>query len=334
MASTMHMPNPRHPIASAAMALAACAGCGGSGNSQPPLPLGETNARAVAAEALITTAQTSVNVQLPTGVTPGVAAALRSLDRGGVQRLTALAAGPQAADGTMTNRCAVSGSETVTTTGTTVTFTFHDCVQDTSTRLDGTIQFTVQPSTAGSNQISLAAAFSFTVTQGALSFAESGGYSIVIRTAANPTDDTTTELTGDSFSLALDVGGQLRDQATLSSFDIAISQQLTSTDQQVEHFTYDLDSSWIKGHIGVMTTQDLKQVIDLVTPRQFPFTGQILISGANHTRLQITILGDETFTPPAGQGQVELQIDPGTGAFGAPIWTGWSELSAMVMTGR
>jgi len=48
--------------------------------------------------------------------------------------------------------------------------------------------------------------------------------------------------------------------------------------------------------------------------------------------LQITILGDETFTPPAGQGQIELQGDPGTGTFGAPIWTSWAELSAMVAT--
>ena len=36
--------------------------------------------------------------------------------------------------------------------------------------------------------------------------------------------------------------------------------------------------------------------------------------------------------PPAGQGQIELQVDPGTGTFGAPIWTSWAELSAMVAT--
>ena len=47
----------------------------------------------------------------------------------------------------------------------------------------------------------------------------------------------------------------------------------------------------------------------------------------------MTILGDESFTPPAGQGQIELQIDPGTGAFGAPIWTSWGTLSLIAMIG-
>jgi hypothetical protein len=154
----------------------------------------------------------------------------------------------------------------------------------------------------------------------------------VIKTASNPTDNTETELTGDRLSVALSVGGSLRDQVTLSNFDIDISEQLTTTDQRVEHFTYDIDSTRLKGHVTVMTTQDIKQSIDPFMPREFPFAGQILISGANHTRLQITILGDESFTPPAGQGQIELQVDTGSGAFGAPIYTSWSALSAMVST--
>lgn len=332
MARTMHISNPRHRILSAAVALAAATGCGGAGNSQPPLPLDEANATAVAAEALITTGQTSFTVQLPSGSIPGVAAALRSLDPGAVQRLAALATGPQHADGTMTQPCPLGGSQTITTAGTTVTFTLNHCVQDATTEINGTLRFTVQASTAGANQVSLAASFDFTVTQGAMSFTESGGYSIVIRTAENPTDSTEYELTGDRISLALSVGGKPRDQVTLSSFDIGIETQLTSTGQQVEHFTYDIDSSWLRGHVTVMTTQDLKQVLDLIMPRRFSFAGQILVSGANHTRLLITILGDETFTPPAGQGQIEIQVDPGTGNFGAPIWTSWSELSAMVMT--
>jgi hypothetical protein len=333
MARTMHISNPRHSILSAAVALAAAAtGCGGAGNSQPPLPLDEANATSVAAEALITTGQTSFTVQLPSGSIPGMAAALRSLDPGAVRRLTALATGPQNADGTMTQPCPLGGSQTITTAGTTVTFTLNNCVQDASTKINGTIRFTVQSSTAGANQISLAASFDFTVAQGVVSFTESGGYSIVIRTAENPSDRTEYELTGDRFSIALSIGGKPRDQVTLSNFDLDLTTQLTTTGQQAEHFTYDIDSSWLRGHVTVMTTQDLKQVLDFIMPRRFPFAGQVLVSGADHTRLQITILGDETFTPPAGQGQIEIQVDPGTGSFGAPIWTSWSELSAMVMT--
>jgi hypothetical protein len=320
------MSNPHMQIAFAALALAAASGCG-AGNSQPPLPLSESNAAEVAAETLIATDQSSFTVQLPSGVISGVAAALRSLDRGAAQRLAALAAGPQSADGTMTSACAAGGSATITVAGSTVTYAFHDCA-DGTTKLDGTLRFTVQQSSA--NQASLTASLDLTVTIGALTLNESGGYSILVKTAQNPSDSTDYELHGDSLSVSLSAGGTLRDDITLSHFDIGISMQLTSTDQEVEHFSYDIDSSRLKGHITVMTTQDLKEVIDAFMPREHPFAGQILISGANHTRLQITILGDETFTPPAGQGQIELQVDPGTGTFGAPIWTRWADLSAMV----
>jgi len=330
MSSTMHMSNPRRRILSAALALAAAAaGCGGAGNSQPPLPLGENNATAVAAEALVTLGQ-NFSVRLPSGVT-GAAAALRALGPGMVQRLTAAATGPQGADGTMTVPCELGGTETIAIAGATATLTFDHCATDASTTLNGTYRFTGQPSST--SQSTLSVSFNLTITQGALSFAESGGYTVVIETAQSPSDSTDEEVSADSISISLSIGGKPRDQVTLSSVDIAISRQLTSAGQQVEHFAYDIDSSWLKGHVSVMTTQDLKQVFDLIMPHQFPFAGQILISGANHTRLQITILGDETFTPPAGQGQIEIQVDPGTGSFGAPIWTSWSALSGMITTG-
>lgn len=329
------MSNPCDRLLSTALALAiASAGCGDPGTSQPPLPISESNATSVAAEALITTGQSPFTVQLP-GVTTGAAATLRNLVPGAVQRLTALATGPQNADGTMTNPCAVSGTVTVVTAGTSLTYTFDHCVADPSShsQINGTVRFTGQPPTSTSMQYSLSESLDVTLTTGSLSFAESGGFTIAVTIAQNPSDNTEFALTGDRLSVSLSVDGKLRDQVTVSSFDIDVSTQLTSTDQQVEHFSYDLDSSWLKGHISVMTTQDIAQVIDVVMPRQFPSVGQILISGANHTRLQITIHGDETFTPPAGQGQIELRIDPGTGTFGAPIWTSWSELSARVMTG-
>lgn len=326
------MSNPRHWILSAALVLAA-SGCGDAGSSQPPLPLGESNAAAVAAEVLITLGQDSFSVQLPSGVTAG-AAALRSIGPGMVHRLVAAATGPQRADGTMTQPCALGGSETITIAGATATLAFDHCAVDASTTFHGTLRLTGQLPTTTTSQTSLTATFDLTLTVGALSFAESGGYTAVITVGQSPSAGTAEEVTGDRIRISLSAGGKLRDQIALSSFDIGISQQASSAGQQAEHFTYDIDSSWLKGHFSAMTTQDLQQVVDLIMPRQFPFAGQILVSGARHTRLQITILGDETFTPPAGQGQIELRIDPGTGSFGAPIWTSWSALCALIMSGR
>lgn len=317
------MSNPRARIVSAALALAAAsAGCGDAGNSQPPLPLGESNATAVAAEALVTLGQNSFSVRLPSGVTAGVA-----------HRLIAAVTGPQRADGTRTEPCALGGSETITIAGTTATLSFDHCALDAGTTFNGTLRLAGQLPTATTTQTSLTASFDLTLTVGSLSFVESGGYTAVIKITQSPPAGTAEEVTGDRISISLSVGGKLRDQVALSSFDIAISQDASSVGQQSEHLAYDIDSSWLAGHVSVLTTQDLEQVVELDMPHQFPFAGQILISGASHTRLQITILGDETFTPPADQGQIELRIDPGTGAFGAPIWTRWSALSAMIMSG-
>jgi hypothetical protein len=44
--------------------------------------------------------------------------------------------------------------------------------------------------------------------------------------------------------------------------------------------------------------------------------------------LQATIFGDETFVPPAGEGQIELQLDPGTGSFGPAVWVSWATVAA------
>jgi hypothetical protein len=326
----MHMSNRRHRILSAALALAA-AGCGDGGGSQPPLPLDDTNATAVAAEALVTLGQNSFSVRLPSGVAAG-AAALRSLGPGGAHQLIAAVTGPQRADGTKVEPCALGGSETVTIAGTTATLSFDHCAVDASTTFNGTLRLSGQLPTATTSQTSLTASFDLTLTVGSLSFVESGGYTAVIKVDQR-TAGTAEEVTGDRISISLSVGGKLRDQVALSRFDIGISQDASSAGQQSEHLAYDIDSSWLEGHVSVLTTQDLERVVDLDMPHQFPFAGQILISGARHTRLQITILGDETFTPPAGQGQVEIQVDPGTGTLGAPIWTSWSALSAMIMSG-
>lgn len=320
------MSNPRYGIRATALATAS-AGCGGSGTSQPPLPLSESNATSVAAEALISAGGTPGS-QFG-GIIPGVAAGLRSLDLGSVQWLTALATGQQNVDGTITNPCAVSGTVTVTTAGTTTTITYDNCMDNTSSTLNGTLRSTRQQSST-SNQTSMTVSFNLTATRGSLSIAESGGFTELRTLAKNPSDSTESELTGDSFSISFSVDGKLRDQVTLSSFDIDAFERFTPTEQRVEHFTYDydVDSSRLQGHISVMTTQDIQRGFGA-----FPFAGQILISGANHTRLQITILGDETSRRPPVRARSSSRSIRAPGTFGAPIWTSWPALSAIAMIG-
>lgn len=303
-------------------ALLIAAGCGGSDDSQPPLVLTEANAQAVAAEALIAAGQTTSGVQSPRG---------RIVI---VQRLASRATGKQpAAPGSMTEACPSGGTTTTNGTTTSATVTFNNCQEDANTRINGTLTYTVNTSGSGGTPtgFSVSVTASITVTAGTLSYAESGGYDLTFKSSADPNaPGSEFELTGSHLSTSIS-GGAVSDKLTLSNFDIDLKQDLSNTpNQQIETIDYDIDSTRLKGHISVMTNDPVKQILDAGIPHEFPHAGQVLITGASHTRLQITILGDETFTPPAGQGQVEIELDAGTGTFGAPIWANWTTLKSLV----
>jgi hypothetical protein len=315
-----------------AAALLVAAGCG-SDDSQPPLLLTEANAQAVASEALISAGQTTSGVQTPLGGLAFTAASsLRAADRLAVQRLVSRAtAAPPVAPGSATEACAAGGSTTTDSSSTSATVTFNNCQEDASTRINGTLKLTIKTSSGGtSSDLSFSVTVNLTITAGALSFAESGGYDLSFKSSSDPNaTGSELELTGNRLTVSVS-GGATSDKLTLSNFDVDVKQDLASTPgQQIETIDYDIDSSRLKGHIAVMTNDPVKQILDGAVPHNFPHAGQVLITGATHTRLQITILGDDTYTPPAGQGQVKLELDAGTGAFGAPIWVSWTALAAL-----
>jgi len=311
-------------------ALLLAAGCGGSDDSQPPLPLTEANAQAVAAEALIAAGQITTGVQTPTGGLPLAATSPMPGAGRAVQRLMSRATGTlPVAPGSMTEACAAGGSTTTVSSGTSETVTYNNCQEDANTRINGTVKLTIKTSSGGtSSDLSFSVSVNLTVTTGTLSFAESGGYDLHFKLSADPSSSgTELELTGSRLSVSVSGGTAASDKLTLSNFDIDVKEDLSNTpSQQVETIDYDIDSSRLKGHISVMTNHPVMQILGA----EFPHAGQVLIAGANHTRLQITILGDETSTPPSGQGQVEIELDTGSGTFGAPIWVNWATLKSLV----
>jgi len=334
--SSYHMAMGRRTGRIVVAALLIAAGCGGSDDSQPPLVLTSANAQAVAAETLIAAAQTTNGVQNPLG---GLAGAATSPVRGAglraAQRLASSATGAQpVAPGTMTEACAAGGTTTTNATTTSATVTYNNCQESATTRINGTLTLTFKTTSGGtSSDFSFSVSVNLTITLGTLSLAESGGYDLTFKSSSDPNAlGSEVALTGSHLSASVS-GGPSSDKITLSNFDIDIKQDLTNTpNQQIETIDYDLDSTRLKGHISVTTNTPVAQTLEAGIPHQFPHTGQVLITGANHTRLQITILGDETFTPPAGQGQVEIELDTGTGTFAAPIWVNWTALAQLAGT--
>jgi hypothetical protein len=331
----------------------AVAGCGG-GSSSPagmsgmsgmagmnsPLAITQSNANATAAEAILMPAALSVGTAAAVSAAPAsvVPATLRAIDRRVAQGMQPSATVRPAGAGTVTISCAVGGSVTVvkSTDGKTLTVTLADCSEAAGTSVNGTqtyANFTLT-TTSSSDSISANVTDALTIVVGALSFAETGDYAFALSANKALNGSVTTEtfdLTGSSLSVSVSQSGAVSDSVTLTNFNFNFQEdQTVSPHQLYSSLSFTLASSRLNGTITVTTTQEFKQIVDPSEIRMYPYTGQLLIMGADSERLQVTILGDETFVPPAGEGQIELQLDSGSGTFGPPIWLSWATLAAAV----
>jgi hypothetical protein len=225
----------------------------------------------------------------------------------------------------MTEACAGGGTTTTESTSTTATVTFNNCQEDASTKINGTLKLTIK-TTSGSSDFTFSVSVNLTITAGKLSLSESGGYDMSFKSSTTGSE---LELTGTRLTISA-TGGTVTDKLTLSNFDIDVKQDTSATPaESSETIDYDIDSSRLDGHISVVTAPAVTQLLDATPARQFPHAGRILITGAKSTRLQITIAGDETYVPPAGEGQVKIELDTGTGSFAAPIWVSWAMLQSL-----
>jgi hypothetical protein len=315
------------------IAAASAAGCGEP--AQPPLALDDGNATAVAAELLVITGRVAATVRLPasTGFQPsGLAPGLDPR----VQRTRpSTSAEPLVAT---TAPCANSGTMTTFETAP-PTVAFSHCQDYTAPRIDGDLTYALGPQDIP-NRLSLLVGFHIAAAFDDMTLEESGGYEFLSSDA--PPDRYSYEFAmtadpGDELAATVTAGGAVRDRLTLSGFSIDIVDGRDVHDpanQTTVQLRVDLASTRLGGRVGAMTTDDLWQRRDPQTPRQFPYRGQIMVTGANNGRLQLTIQGDETFVAPAAQGQIELRLDLGSGELGAPSWVDWPALAAAAIASR
>ena len=330
-----------------ALLAAALAGCGGGSSGagamsgtaglNSPLAISQSNANAAAAEAILTPATLADAAVTPPGIGAAtsavVAPSLGAMDRRVVQQLTN--DGHAAPAGTVTVPCAAGGSLTAVTSadGKTLTVTFAGCSEVAGSSVDGTQTYANFTLTTQSTSDSASANVTdaLTIVAGPVSFAESGSYAFSLvadKTASGGFSTVKFGLTGSGLAVSASKSGVVFDSVTLTNFEFNFEEDLSVSPHQLySSFSYMLASSRLDGEITVTTTEQLKQLLDPAETRLFPYAGQLLIAGADGVRLQVTILGDETFVPPVGEGQIELQLDPGSGTFGAPTWLSWATLA-------
>lgn len=332
-----------------ALVAGAVAACGGGSSGagamsatagpNTPLAITQSNTNATAAEAVLTPATLADGTTSGAGisaVTGVVVPSLSAVDRSVVQQITRTPSAHTSGGGSVTISCASGGSFTAATSvdGKTLTVTFAACSEVAGSSVNGTqtyADFTLTTQSSG-DSVSANVTDALTIVVGSVSFAESGHYafSLAADKAAGAGFSTVTfGLTGSSLAITASKSGSVLDSVTLTNFDFNFEEDLTVSPHQLySSFHYTLASSRLNGAITVTTTEQVKQIVDPAETHLYPYAGQVLIAGADAVRLQVTILGDETFVPPAGEGQVELQSHPGTGTFAQPTWVNWPALAA------
>ncbi len=166
----------------------------------------------------------------------------------------------------------------------------------------------------------------------ALSFAETGDYAFAFAANKAQTGALTTEtfdLSGSSLAVSVSKSGAATDSVTLTNFDFNFEEdQTVSPHQLYSSLSFTLASSRLNGTITVTTTQEFKQIVDPSETRMGPLHRATI----DHGRRQRAFAGHHTwrrdFRAAAGEGQIELQLDSGSGTFGAPTWLSWATLTA------
>jgi hypothetical protein len=291
--------------------------------SKSPAGISEANAPTLAAQAMLAlNAFGGSSAASPNTATPSATlAAVKRLPR------------PSDATETTTN-CAVSGTIVVdpSADGTSETDTFDSCQETADLSLNGVLSYTGLLLNVTPTEASLTANVqdNLTLGLGAITEVENGSYDISL--VYTPATSVVFDLNNVDLAALINYNGAPLDSERLSNANINLTEDLTiSPNQLYADFSYTLASTLLNGTVSANTAQTIKRIADPSVSHTFPYTGQVVLLGSSNTRERITIWGDETYLPPAGQGQVEIEFDPGTGSYAAPIWVNWSTLQQIII---
>jgi hypothetical protein len=295
------------------------AACGGSDDVTPSVVITSDNAPVVASEVLVDGGQFSTSNTLGGGLDLSAVGPTQVLNMA-AHRLASSVRTAQARIRPLdTTQCAVSGTvtSTVTMTGTTSgsgTITFDNCVQVAGASIDGTITASVSASGTGTDaDLKISATFDITATAGSIMSALSGDVTEEISSAAS---GDSIKVTADKLEVSIS-GGSISDDIKLSNYSVSETDDASGGTTITEDFS--ITSSRLKGSFAVKTNTP----IQTEATGEYPSSGSITVTGASNTSLTITVLGNESFMPQAGQGQVELQIGSD-----APIYMSWADVAA------
>jgi len=194
------------------------------------------------------------------------------------------------------------------------TVTYHQCIEGNSTT-DGTIKVS---GTMSGNSITLSINVNLTLKTGDITLTEAGDLNTSFDAA---TLGQSSHVSSNQISVAIS-SPTINDKITLSNLDI--TETLSDTGDSSATESYSIETS----RLGGLFSLDTDTAVATSALSLHPHAGQVTVTGAKSSRLVITVLGDETFTPPAGQGQVKLELDTADGKLAAAVYMSWTDLEA------
>jgi hypothetical protein len=321
----------RLTMATLIAALAACGGGGGdsgggSGSNPPPasqpVSITSTNADDVAGVGFQSAIGVVDSSSLATGSSASVALAARpksvlgKFTVGLTRTLLEAQQSPASVTSAVTvMSCPSGGSYTVNSAddGSAYTVTYNDCYFDPDYRVSGTVTVT---GIAG-DETSFSATVSYNLTiavTGEPPLTYSGGYSFQY------TDHgTTVTATISGSNLTVSDG---TNTITVSNYSFSYSEN-TQTGVTTTSANLTVASSELGGSVTIETLTPFQTY----SYASYPHAGVMQITGANGSRLRMTVNGNELYAP-ANQ-QVRLEIDAnGDGAYETTTFRSWAEIDS------
>lgn len=305
------------------ISLAACGGgnsssSSGNGITLPtaPVTITPTNAPQVAGAAVDAAFG---GTSLPTGVqtsapAPSAVATVQKVSRighGAVQRIVTQSTTPATVTGVVQSfPCTLNGTVSFDTAATTsVTMTFNNCSDFAGETINGTLSMSGYSSTPPTEAFDVVYNLTIATTSPANTLTAKGDMHLVINL-------TTGAMTMSGASLSMG-----NTDATLGNFGLQNYTIAFDATGNVTTMTFTFASTAING----------TAIFDMTTPfvfgaGMFPSSGAATITGANSTKLKLTVLGDES-APVGSQVKLELSTDNGA-TYASPTYVTWASISS------
>jgi hypothetical protein len=221
-----------------------------------------------------------------------------------------------------TTPCKVSGSITadISADGTSGTITFNACSDIAGETISGSASATGVSAAPDGSHFSGNFSVDITFTETGFAPARLVGSFSIGETCNTSTHDCTSTFTGTS--LGAQQGNETWFITNFMIREALVHNTQNNTQNVTVTFNYTASSTALNGSVTVITSTPLQ----MLTSARHPYTGVVVATGKNSSKVRLTVLGSD----PTAPGQVQIEVDAdGDGTYESSTLYSWSTLDAL-----